>query len=68
MLLWAVASLLMLLLVGMVGFAQAADPVTTVGGVSAEASATLPLPQGGHWAPYPYAPVVTAPETGSPMD
>jgi hypothetical protein len=65
----AVASVMMLLLVGMVGLTQAAGPVTTVSGVSAEASATLPLPQGGHWAPY-YSSMHTAPapETVSPMD
>ncbi len=64
-----VASVMILLLVGMVGLAQAAGPVTTVGGVPVEANATLPLPQGGHWAPY-YSSMHTAPapETVSPMD
>lgn len=47
----AVASVVMLLLVGMTGPAQAADPVTVEEGTSA-ADTTPVVPPGGHFAPY----------------
>ena len=48
----AVASVMMLLLVGMVGPVQATGPVTTPGSVSAKPTATPSSRRGGHFAPY----------------
>lgn len=47
----SVASVVMLLLVGMVGPAQAEDPATTVDGVPAKADATPSATLGGYFAP-----------------
>lgn len=71
----AVASVMMLLLVGMVGPAQGAGPVTTAPGghwapydPSMDNAASTAVP-GGHWAPYdPGVHVVPTPDTVSPME
>ncbi len=70
----ALANVVMLLLVGMVGPAQAADPITPVSGghwapydPSKDNADSTAVP-GGHWAPYdPSVQTVPAPETVSPM-